>query len=137
MKDYTNSDPVFSKTLKIIETSDQVHADIVNEPLTQLLQNTLVLEEYIEEICDETNIEAIFYQIYTNVQASDPTAMTAHEIEVSLATKWNGETSEDETAMTAEDVETATTTKWNGETSEDDNALQADDISSVIGNVTN
>lgn len=41
MKDYTNSNPTFSKSLKIIEVSDVVHADIVNTALIQLMQNTL------------------------------------------------------------------------------------------------
>jgi len=44
MKDYTPENPVFSGTLKIYEVSDPAHADdVMNVPLKQLHQNTLVL----------------------------------------------------------------------------------------------
>lgn len=41
MKDYTTSTPVFSKTIKVIETSDPGHADNVNVSTKQLLENSL------------------------------------------------------------------------------------------------
>ena len=30
MKDYTNNTPIFSEALKITETSDPAHADVIN-----------------------------------------------------------------------------------------------------------
>lgn len=41
MKDYTNKNPVFSRTLEIAEESDPAHADILNATSMQLMQNTL------------------------------------------------------------------------------------------------
>ena len=42
MKDYTPENPVFSETIKVYETSDPAHADLLNVPLMQIHQNTLV-----------------------------------------------------------------------------------------------
>lgn len=41
MKDYTTSTPAFSKSIKILETTDPGHADNVNVTTMQLLQNAL------------------------------------------------------------------------------------------------
>lgn len=41
MKDYTTSSPVFSESIKILETTDPGHADNVNITTMQLLQNAL------------------------------------------------------------------------------------------------
>lgn len=41
MKDYTNSSPVFSESIRITEPSDPAHADNVNAAPKQLLQNSL------------------------------------------------------------------------------------------------
>lgn len=43
MKSYTNSNPEFSETIEIVETTDPVHADLVNKATVQLLQDILVL----------------------------------------------------------------------------------------------
>ena len=43
MKDYTSSAPEFSETIRITETTDPAHADIINAAPKQLLENTLVL----------------------------------------------------------------------------------------------
>lgn len=48
MKDYTNSSPVFSESIRITEPSDPAHADNVNAAPKQLLQNSLANRE---EIC--------------------------------------------------------------------------------------
>lgn len=42
MKDYAPENPAFSETIKITETSDPAHADLINMPIKQLHQNTLV-----------------------------------------------------------------------------------------------
>ncbi len=41
MKDYMTDSPEFSKSIRIVETSDPAHADNVNAAPKQLLQNTL------------------------------------------------------------------------------------------------
>ena len=42
MKTYTKSDPVFSESIQITETTDPAHADNINVAPKQLLQNTVV-----------------------------------------------------------------------------------------------
>lgn len=42
MKDYTSNSPSFSSTIQIVETTDPAHADNLNVPVKQLMQNTLV-----------------------------------------------------------------------------------------------
>lgn len=42
MKDYTSATPAFSETIRITETTDPAHADIINAAPKQLLENTLV-----------------------------------------------------------------------------------------------
>ena len=51
MKDYTSKSPVFSEKIRILDTSDPGHADMVNEATEQLLQNTLVLKEMLGGFC--------------------------------------------------------------------------------------
>lgn len=41
MKDYTSAVPVFSLSIKVVETTDPAHADNINAASEQLLQNTL------------------------------------------------------------------------------------------------
>ena len=50
MKDYTNNTPIFSEALKITETSDPAHADIVNTAPIQIFQNTLCNRQSIEQL---------------------------------------------------------------------------------------
>ena len=45
MKDYTTESPVFSDTIKIVETTDTNHADNINAAVIQLHQNTLALKK--------------------------------------------------------------------------------------------
>ncbi len=47
MKDYTNSSPVFSDKVKILETTDTNHADNFNTSTEQLLDNDLRLKNAI------------------------------------------------------------------------------------------
>lgn len=63
MKDYTNKTPVFSKSIRVTETSDPAHADNINAAPVQLLQNTLVnrdsivsLAGIVEELLTKGNI---------------------------------------------------------------------------------
>ncbi len=49
MKDYTNSAPQFADKIKILEPTDPGHADNLNRPVEQLLQNTLVLKDVLKE----------------------------------------------------------------------------------------
>ena len=49
MKDYTSNKPMYSDTIKIIETTDTTHAENVNVPLRQLLDNTAANHEAIEK----------------------------------------------------------------------------------------
>lgn len=80
----------------------------------------------VEFLCDTTNIESIFYQVFTKAQ--DNTTMTLSDIENAISTEWNGESSEDETAMSSSDVDNALKTKWNGESSSDETAMSAEDV---------
>lgn len=48
MKDHTNINPAFSEIIKILETTDPEHADLINIPIKQLLQNTLVLKKLVD-----------------------------------------------------------------------------------------
>lgn len=55
MKNYTCENPVYSENIKIIEPTDPAHADAVNAASIQLLQNTLVLNERVKEVEDNTS----------------------------------------------------------------------------------
>ena len=50
MKDYINNTPIFSETLKITETSDPAHADIINRGPIQVFQNALCNRRAIEQL---------------------------------------------------------------------------------------
>ena len=56
MKDYTNSSPVFSDKVKILETTDTNHADNFNTSTEQLLDNDLRLKN---AICKNQKIEML------------------------------------------------------------------------------
>ena len=47
MKEYTNSSPVFSDTIQVLEEGDPGHADNVNVTTEQLLDNDLSLKNAI------------------------------------------------------------------------------------------
>ena len=49
MKEYTSTSPVFSDKIKVIETSDPVHADNVNVTTKQLLDNDVFLKNAISK----------------------------------------------------------------------------------------
>lgn len=77
MKDYKNDTPIFSEIIKIAETSDPAHADIVNKAPIQIFQNTLCNRESIERLkkntgaTEEYNSEASYlagdYCLYQNM----------------------------------------------------------------------
>lgn len=50
MKTYTKSDPVFSESIQITETTDPAHADNINVAPKQLLQNTVVNNRAISKL---------------------------------------------------------------------------------------
>lgn len=54
MKDYTSKNPVFSESIKIVESTDLVNAENKNAAPKQLLENTLALKSSVE-----TNEKAI------------------------------------------------------------------------------
>jgi len=56
MEDYTNKNPVFSDTVKILETTDTTHADNVNVMIKQLLDNTNCLKN---AICKEMQSQTL------------------------------------------------------------------------------
>lgn len=49
MKEYTSTSPVFSDKIKVLETSDPVHADNVNVTTKQLLDNDVFLKNAINK----------------------------------------------------------------------------------------
>jgi len=61
MKDYTTDTPEFSDVIKVIETSDPVHAEIPNITFRQLFQNTLCNRKLIKnpEFDDSGEVEGI------------------------------------------------------------------------------
>ncbi len=49
MKDYTASkEPVFSEKIKIVETTDPVHADHANAAAKQLIENDMALKKSLD-----------------------------------------------------------------------------------------
>lgn len=50
MKTYKTDSPEFSETLDIVETTDPVHADLVNGINKGLFENTLVVKKQIDEV---------------------------------------------------------------------------------------
>lgn len=53
MKKYTNSSPVFSDSIQVLEEGDPGHADNVNVTTKQLLDNDLKLKDAISK-CEKT-----------------------------------------------------------------------------------
>lgn len=43
MKKYTPDNPQYSETIDVVETTDPVHADVVNSPFKQLQDNSSVM----------------------------------------------------------------------------------------------
>ena len=72
MRDYTVSRPVFSRTVKIVETTDTAHADNVNAAPEQLLQNTLVNYEKIRQIKDGMEDGSFASAMFNLVSGGDP-----------------------------------------------------------------
>ena len=60
MKDYTNKNPAFAETIRIMETTDTNHAENVNLTTRQLMDNTLVLKKQQDEF-EETFGESEVY----------------------------------------------------------------------------
>ncbi len=56
MREYTNSSPVFSDTIQVLEEGDPGHADNVNVTTEQLLDNDLRLKD---AICKSEKIEML------------------------------------------------------------------------------
>lgn len=54
MKSYTNIDPVFNEYIQITETTDSAHADNINAATKQLLANTQVNRDAIEQLKTST-----------------------------------------------------------------------------------
>lgn len=50
MKKYETDSPQFSETLNIVETTDPVHADLVNDINKGLFENTLVVKKQIDAV---------------------------------------------------------------------------------------
>ena len=77
MKDYTNTAPVFSESIRVTETSDPAHADNINAAPEQLLQNTLVnraytksLEEVLEKLLTKGMISVNFHHFTTIINSA-------------------------------------------------------------------
>ena len=75
MKDYTSNSPVFSETIKILETSDPGHAEIINEPIKQLLQNTLDLKSSISALNVDLD-NHVLYQDFFSGSYSVPSGLS-------------------------------------------------------------
>ena len=105
MKSYTKTDPVFSKSIKITEVIDAGHADFINEAPKQLLENTLVNHEEIQQAANAELVEYAFYSVFTKMPENEEKAMTLEEINTAISTAWNGEASPDPTALSSAEIE--------------------------------
>lgn len=128
MRDYTSSAPVFSSAIKIVETTDPVHADNANAAAIQLIQNDLVLAA----VFDSALIDAAFGKFFSSLGAVVADAMTEMEVLDALNRTWDGETSDNPNALSSEEVAQALETEWNGETSADLNALTSEEIAGIV-----
>lgn len=70
MKPYTESEPVFSDSIEITETTDPAHADNINAAPKQLLQNTLVNRKAIQEL--ENGNQMVEFEDYSGEGTSVP-----------------------------------------------------------------
>lgn len=50
MKEYTSTEPVFSDSIQVVETTDPAHADNINAATKQLLQNTLANRQAVSDL---------------------------------------------------------------------------------------
>ena len=104
MKDYTSSEPNFSLTIQVVETTDPAHADNINAAPKQLIQNDIVLAS----ILDADLVEMAFKEVFPYIGLeTDSNAMSSEEIAEALNTVWDGEASADSNAMTPSEIETA------------------------------
>ena len=128
MTNYTNTNPVFSSSIPVVEITDAAHADNINASAKQLLQNDLVLAQML----DVTLVDAAFYSTFSHLYGDGDGSLTPTDILDALNTEWRGESSDDPMALNAEQIEDALNTEWRGETSDDPGALTADEIAETI-----
>lgn len=126
MKDYSATEPIFSETLQIVEPSDPAHADKINAPIIQLMQNVMI----VAHLFDEDVIQEAFNNVFgeSTQPEIDPEAMTDEEITEATAYAWDGSTSNDPTAMTSVEVEDSTEREWDGRTSDDPTAITSEEV---------
>lgn len=131
MKNYSCNSPVFSSSIRVVEVTDLAYAPNLNESVTQLLQNDLVLVA----VFDPDLVERAFKRVFPYIDPeSDPDAMTEEEIEDALDTTWTGGTSDDPDAMSSTEVTQALNSTWSGEASTDPNAMTPEEIDEAIEN---
>lgn len=56
MKKYETDSPQFSETLNIVETTDPVHADLVNGINKGLFENTLCLKQEVTKLGEKSSV---------------------------------------------------------------------------------
>lgn len=56
MKTYETDSPKFSETLDIVETTDPVHADLVNGINKELFENTLCLKQEVTKLGEKSSV---------------------------------------------------------------------------------
>ena len=131
MNKYTCNSPVFSSSIRVVEVTDLAYAPNVNESVTQLLQNDLV----IAAVFDPALVERAFKRVFPYIDPEeDPDAMTEEEIEEAIDHEWTGGTSDDPDAMSSTEVTQALKTTWSGEASTDPNAMTPMQIDAAIAN---
>lgn len=128
MKEYTNSTPIFSESIQIVETTDPAHADNINAAPKQLLNNDLVLAS----ILSPSLVTAAFFKVFTYID-EDQISMSSEDIQIAIETEWDGSSSADPTALNSKEVQTAIETKWDGNSSQDPIALNREEIKDAIG----
>ena len=79
MKTYTESDPKFSDSIQITETTDPAHADNINAAPKQLLQNTLALRKQAGELNENLALHTHAWSAITSKPNTFPASAHTHD----------------------------------------------------------
>ena len=112
MKTYTESDPKFSDSIQITETTDPAHADNINAAPKQLLQNTLALRKQAGELNENLALHTHAWSAITSKPNTFPASAHTHddryytesEMDIKLSGKSNTSHNHDGRYYTEEEV---------------------------------
>ena len=112
MKTYTESDPKFSDSIQITETTDPAHSDNINAAPKQLLQNTLALRKQAGELNENLALHTHAWSAITSKPNTFPASAHTHddryytesEMDIKLSGKSNTSHNHDGRYYTEEEV---------------------------------